>query len=223
MAVSSVEVELVDKGSPEMPLPHIDSIPFSTNNPQSENSHCQYTHRYSIKERRRFYPFNKVKRIEVISFENEENEISEETEQSLPEIEYIPAKPDINNDSVIEIRTEPIYKIKTDSLPVKVNRTRDSLILSDSQINKLTDILYNYSYHNGRVMQTISLCYTPRHKIVFYNVQNKAFAFIELCFECQNEEHSPKVQLGDFCSEKWDLLKNFFREIGITYGLAEKK
>lgn len=158
------------------------SFPHGISSKPSDEKHeadlsCQYTNQYSSQKRRSFYPFNKAKRIEVLSFEE-----------------------------------------SVDTYPISKNEIRDSIILSYQQINKLTTIFYNYSYPREIVAMK---CYMPRHKIIFYNSHNQPFAYIEFCLECKQVRHSEKIDLGAFCPEKWEMLRSFFQNIGVSYGLEE--
>jgi hypothetical protein len=97
----------------------------------------------------------------------------------------------------------------------------ETITLSGSQIEDLTDILYNNFYKGEIIYLTGAGCYNPHNAILFCDQQGKAFEFIEICFHCGNFElSSSKLTLGDGCSGKIDLLKDFFQQCGIKKGLA---
>lgn len=117
-----------------------------------------------------------------------------------------------------------------DFIPVKnknidYSRVIDSQILNPGQTDELTDILYNIGFDpnfkvENRVMD-FSPCYEPRNGILFLNSKGKAFEFIEMCFGCnKTRTSSNKVKEGIFCSQKFSLLKDFFQNTGIKYGLT---
>jgi hypothetical protein len=56
------------------------------------------------------------------------------------------------------------------------------------------------------------------------DVSGKTFAYIELCFECMGHRvSSTRVNTGDFCEQKYELLENFFKDSGILFGTIEKE
>lgn len=159
------------------------------------NLQCLKTDLLSVAERNKKYPFNKATRIELISFTD----------------------------------TGAILSIP---LPVKDGRLDqskivDQKILHTAQINKLTDILFNvgrtpipnlkYTEHVG------SGCYVPRNGIVFLDSNERVFAYIEICFECQQHRFSSKrIKPWDDCEQKHDMLRHFFAELGIKFGTSER-
>ena len=94
----------------------------------------------------------------------------------------------------------------------------ESYLLNKSDMKSLTNILYNHSF-SGKKYEVETMCYTPRNAIIFYNDRGFAFEWIEICFECsQYKKTSAKVQAGDFCIGKYELLKAFFQKNRIKYG-----
>jgi len=109
-------------------------------------------------------------------------------------------------------------KTPIDNDTIRYSKTKETVTLSTTNVNKLTDILYNYNYSketNSFVIRTAA-CYYPRHAIVFLNKSNKIITFIEICFECRRVKTSlNKENIGQFCEGKYDLIKEFFISIGI--------
>lgn len=101
---------------------------------------------------------------------------------------------------------------------------KDSLIevktLNSSQVEKLTDILYNNFYKQQPNYADRPLCqYTPRHAILFIGSDGKVKEFITLCFHCMEYRCSAKrVEMGDDCSQKMEKLYRFFFAEGIRFG-----
>ena len=58
-------------------------------------------------------------------------------------------------------------------------------------------------------------CFTPYHAIFIF--KNNVTSYINICFTCQRIETSRNINLreGDFDDDKWELLKKFFKELGI--------
>ena len=111
-----------------------------------------------------------------------------------------------------------------DSLPrqndtICYSRLYEVQMLTYSQVDRLTDILYNYGFRVTTHTAVIYDCYNPRNAIIFLDKGGKAFEFIEICFECRRtEESSPRISIGQLCIQKMDMLKDFFSKAGIEYG-----
>lgn len=107
-------------------------------------------------------------------------------------------------------------------LPLKMGvldtvHLKEKFKLNRSQLDQLTDILFNYDLKKPRTIATATECFEPHHAIVFTDGQGKVMEFVEICFFCNNlEKSSGKVVVGTFCDEKYKLLKALFKQIGIT-------
>ena len=92
-----------------------------------------------------------------------------------------------------------------DSLPglndtVCYSRLTEVKNLSFAQVNKLTDILYNYGFSRSVYIGGISLCCNPRNAILFLDTAGDVFEYIEICFECsKTKESSDTISLGEMC------------------------
>jgi hypothetical protein len=109
------------------------------------------------------------------------------------------------------------YPIKGDTLLI------DSLIevkvLSKTEINKLTDILYNNFYKKQPNYGSITQCFFPRNAILFYDKTGHLKEYILICFKCSNhKESSDKIYFGSDCSQKMENLHQFFISSGIKFG-----
>lgn len=108
-------------------------------------------------------------------------------------------------------------KVKEDYFNEKEFHEVETLTLS--QIEKLTDIFFNYNNKSGIVIA--KGCYMPRNAIIFLDKNQKILGYIEICFECLNYRTSDEaLTIGSYCSEKYDLIKAVFKESGITYGIT---
>ena len=153
-----------------------------------KNQNCFYHHKYSALQRLKFFPFNQAKEIRLVSF----------------------AQPD----SVITGGEIPMNKETVDT-----SKLIESRVVSPADINILTDLLYNRGFRGPFYTHSRVLCYNPRNAILFLDQDGKVFAFIELGFECDGHRlSSGKVKAGDFCNQKYDLLRTFFATHGIKYG-----
>ncbi|MFM2266736.1 MAG: hypothetical protein RL757_176 [Bacteroidota bacterium] len=98
--------------------------------------------------------------------------------------------------------------------------------LDAGQIDTLTDLLFNYDYKTPPSGRPAPKCYRPRNGIMFYDLDSTAFAAIEICFECQRFMTYPEQPILpeqvsknlDFCNQKSDMLRQFFKEHGVLYG-----
>lgn len=106
------------------------------------------------------------------------------------------------------------------------SKTLEQLLLTTSQTDSLTNILYNIGFtpiEGGVPMVSEASCYEPRNGIIFMDKAGRAFAFIEICFGCQRTRVFPeKIKQGEYCSTKFELLRNFFSTTGIKYGTQDR-
>lgn len=152
-------------------------------------------------ERAYNYPFINARQIQLVSFKSSYDSVwGQYYKDSLPR----------ENDTVVYSK---LFEIVT---------------LTKSQIDTLTDIIYNYNNKSnykakGNVyfIGTSMNCYNPRNAILFIDNEQKVFEFIEICFECDKfYTSSDRVSLGIDCNQKLELIKTFFQSIGIEYGIT---
>jgi len=164
---------------------------------EERNQNCIKKTNKTFTARLKNYPFNISTQIQLVSFKGTsriENNKVVYLNDSLPRL----------NDTVCYSK---LYEIKN---------------LTFSQVDKLTDILYNYGYRGITYTMSSMSCYNPRNAILFLDSTGKAFEFIEICFECrQTVESSDKINIGEMCEQKMDMLKNYFKKIGIEYGVTK--
>ena len=221
------KISTIDSGKAPEPVISSESEPPITAESDSLNwlaMECKYTGHIPVKTRRELYPFNKARRMTLISYENTgeneglplfvQNYYKQQQSKRKTVIEY--KKKQVESDSV-----QGLY-LQSDSMENKeIFFIKDSIQLSQTQIDRLTDLLYNYSYRQKPRYRNLSMCvFTPRHSLIFYNDKDMAFARIDLCFDCRMAvPNSKKINLGVFCTGKWEMLGNLFKNIGIKYGL----
>jgi len=159
-----------------------------------KNKECVHRLRFNLTQRLQFYPFNRAMQIKAVSFDN---------------------KPDSNGVTV------PNGRLPTNNDTIDYSQLDEIKILTRRQIESLTDILYNTGFKKQPMTESES-CYNPRNAVLFIDSAGKTFAFIELCFQCGgHRESSAEVKTGDFCSDKYDLLKNYFAGLGIKIGISK--
>jgi len=105
---------------------------------------------------------------------------------------------------------------------VDYSKLKEVKVLTLKQIDSLTNILYNVGF-GGLILKTEEMsCYNPRNAILFLNASGKEFAFIELCFECEDfRASSENIKFGDKCDQKYSMLKKLFKNAGIVHGTED--
>jgi hypothetical protein len=122
--------------------------------------------------------------------------------------------------------TETQERKVNDSLPVLndtvcYSRLNEVRTLTHAEIDLLSDIVYNYGYKGPVSFVAVSNCYIPRNAILFLDCSGKLLEFIEICFDCERmRESSEKVSLGEVCEQKFNMVKDLFRKVGIEYGVT---
>jgi hypothetical protein len=100
---------------------------------------------------------------------------------------------------------------------------RETRILDRGEIDSLASILYNVTYRGEIFIISGTGCYNPRNAVLFFDSNNHLLEFIELCFECHGQRlSSEKISLGDLCSQKSDMIKDFFFRQGIKVGTTKR-
>jgi hypothetical protein len=166
---------------------------------ESEKLNCVKNSNITLEKRLANFPYNLTSQIKIVSYKNKEEGIIGEDLQKY--LNLLVAK----KDSIIENKFDEIN------------------VLNLEQIDKLTNIIYNYGYESATDFRVVTDCYMPRNAILFYNIENKVIGFIEICFECNNyRTNDNKINLGEEYMQKFKLLQEFFKDCGITYGTTEK-
>jgi hypothetical protein len=165
-------------------------------NAEEQNHNCIKKNFTSFTARLKKYPFNLTAEIQFVSFKGGvyliDNEIVRE--DSLPRI----------NDSILYSK---LIEVKTLTFP---------------QIDKLTDIFYNYGFRGPIHTMSETECYNPRNAILFLDKNNKVIEFIEICFECRKtSESTDKISMGEMCKQKLNMLFDLFKIVGIEYGITK--
>jgi hypothetical protein len=95
----------------------------------------------------------------------------------------------------------------------------ESIQLDDTEVAKLTDILYNNFYKRKPNYGTIAQCYYPRNAILFVDTLGKLQEYVIICFHCSRyQKSSDQVKLGDDCDEKPERLRQLFISLGLRFG-----
>ena len=141
------------------------------------------------------YLFNHASGVQVLSYVNR---MGDET----PLIEGEEPKPAKKDTTFFVV----------DDLIIPESIIKEKLILSNAQ----RDSLYHLFDENMCKIDGVAICYSRRHAVIFLDHANRAFGYIELCFDCTNYQTPGNFQL-DFCYEKSEALKTMFQSFGVTY------
>ena len=161
---------------------------------------CLHRNKYSPPQRLKIYPFNNSAEVRLVSF-NSFDGPKYRTEKTDPDT----------------VKHYPFYDHKIDT-----TQFIETKKLTRNQINKLTDILYNVGYRGTNYIIDQASCYEPRNAILFIDAKGSIYAYIEICFECQRYHlSSRKIKVGDFCEQKYQMIKNFFGSAGIEFGITK--
>lgn len=171
---------------------------------------CNYYNDYSVKERLSRKPFSQSEKTELVSFDGL-------VDISISEVgDSVPSPPQWFHGGEIPKKNSKIDR----------SQLKEIITLSTSQLDSLTNIFFNYDYLRvdkyGIYSESKSGCYEPRQAILFFRKKAdiEPFAYFEICLQCRAVETFPKkYELGNFCEGKYDLLREFFRQTGITFGL----
>lgn len=91
--------------------------------------------------------------------------------------------------------------------------------LKTEDLTTLTDILFGNKYQQAEIIGGIDKagCYSPRNGIVFYNTQNVAIGFLEICFECHGFELTSEIPFmkSTITNEELKIFKSLFTKNGI--------
>lgn len=142
------------------------------------------------------YPFSKAATIEIISYPDRF------TWDTINK----------NHGNYFEVNLIPNGQMDLDSSQIK-----ERVNLNLQQQNDLFDLLYNVEckFEQG------APCFEPRHAIIFYDKDKKAYDFIEICLECMEIRTTKNIKLGILCPDKIFEISELFKSFGIKYGLQK--
>ena len=126
------------------------------------------------------------------------------------------------------ISFEEIFRTPVKNKILDTQKVFEQIKLTSDQKDTLTNLLYNVGYTPVPGAKRPDFgeanCYFPRNAILFIDSSGKVFEYLEICFACHRmKKSSSKVHFGEFCETKYDILKAFLSNAGITYGTAEQE
>lgn len=182
------------------------NISYSQN---KSNVECGFFGTKTVEERNSIFPFSEAKKVLLISYLN-------------PEAFVIKKGDSISfSNEGFSIKKEFIFQ--NDTLGFKLYDAIDIKKLQEKDINKLSNLMFNYDYKviNNKKPITLSYakCYTPRKAILFLDEHEKVISVLEICFECDKYYLFPKSKdfkdvLGVECDDRLNYFNILFQNIG---------
>ncbi len=155
--------------------------------------------KYSLQKRISFYPFNKSSQIKIVSFGLQLDSCQRKLEEN--------------------------YKLPMLNDTLCFSKLDEIKALTLSQIDTLTDIMFNECSRWNISFGDEKGCYFPRNAILFLDNTGKVFEYMEICFECLGIKlSSAKVKQPDLCNYMYERLQAYFKKLNIkTSGLDLKR
>jgi hypothetical protein len=176
---------------------------------------CAFVNKYSLSQRLKKYPFSKAAKIVAVSYR-----------WDSPKADIVLINDSTHGDSshkTVDTAFEAGLHVNKGVL--NHSSLKETKILNQSQINRLTNIIYNTDFKVHDVFNTSKegACFNPRNALLFYDRNGKIFDYMEICFECLGSySKSDRFTVGTQCSQKYELLRKFFMSLGVKYGTITK-
>lgn len=127
---------------------------------------------------------------------------------------------------IVAFSNKVVTALPIDKNSIAYKYIKETVTLTGEQIDKLTDVFYNYNYSDTLTSRGSrhGSCYFPRHAVVLLDSLNRVLSYFEVCFECENHKIRPANEhFGEFCIGKYELLEGSFRSFGITFFHEEEE
>jgi hypothetical protein len=108
-----------------------------------------------------------------------------------------------------------VYEFSDSTFQPKKNYFRQIVKVKKEDLNTIFNILYVHRIESNLITNTD--CYEPRNGIVFYDKDNKVFAFFEICFQCRGQKTTKKIpKLDRLTPSDYYELRDLFEKYGIN-------
>ena len=127
----------------------------------------------------------------------------------------------LENDSIVIRYT---WKLSTTLNYYEKNINWDTTRFKQNILLKEKDYssLFNQILNKEPEIVSTSTCYQPRNGILFYNKQKLAFAFLEICFECNQTRKSNNLEfIHHFKDEQFEELEKLFEKYDLLTKIEE--
>lgn len=168
-------------------------------NYKEEFSDCGFSNKFTLQQRLSKYPFSKAAKVLAVSFK------------------YRGIGPD-DTDDLNNSQKRGLH-IKNGILDTTT--LIETKKLSPKQIDDLTQLIFNTDFKKKNELHMIDFgkCFEPRNALIFLSSENQVIDYLEICFQCkQNYSKSQQFDIGILCTQKYELLSNYFKSIGVPYG-----
>lgn len=171
---------------------------------QQETPNCGFYGTKTVAERNALFPFNKAKKVVLVSYFGEMDRFSTDTLYKMPHI--------LRRERVSAGKYEKVYDII------------EEMEVTGAATDSLSNIMFNYrpkgkAVDNGGIIG----CYDPRNAVLFYDAKGKLIAYLEICFMCGQAYFEPDEKIMErlyyVCPDLMDVLNGFFKQEGVTYGV----
>ncbi len=153
--------------------------------------------KYPLKARFSFFPFAQSSKIMLVSFDKRVDSTGY-VKTKYSHVEYRWGLP-ILNDTIC------------------FSKLAQTLTLKISQVDTLTDIMYNTCFRWTAWDKSPAFCYRPHNAILFFDQSDKVFQYIEICFGCkQTRFSSDKIKRFEQCDYAIQDLRNYFLQLGVN-------
>ena len=116
------------------------------------------------------------------------------------------------------------FRYHNNNYPVRKDHIiSDSLIeqrlLTKSEVNQLTDLIYNYGPKKKHDINYVTECFWPRNAVLFIDKSGQLRAYMLICFHCRRYENSTdNMWPWNDCDQKSEMIHQFFISAGIKFG-----
>ena len=170
------------------------NVTYGQSLPSSKPEEINYT-KHQLNERLSFFPFDKASKIAIASFD----------------VMVVSAK----------ARKELHWGLPTINDTISLSRLEQIKVLNASEVAKLTDIMYNTCSRWTITEKTAMGCYFPRNAILFLDSAGRAFAYMEICFECHGTKNSGGIKQINECDIMYQDLQAYFKSLGLKTSASE--
>lgn len=159
------------------------------------------------------FPFNRASKIKLVSYNLDFKK------------EPIYTPPPIGDSIAIKNYENRKFPIKISDILFDENLkgAQQQKNLNLLEIKELSNIIFNECTKYMIGLISTSGCYFPRNAILFYDEDDKIFAYLEICFQCGGFESDPKNLFKDdfICEDIYNKLEKFFNKAGMKTQYVE--
>lgn len=176
---------------------------------------CIFTDQYTVEQRLNKFPFSKAYKILAVSYRGGAEPNTNIIFDTIKADTVKPAQT-LNYKELQQRKGLVIIKDSLDYSTLIEVKT-----LNKNQIIRLSNIIFNTDFKKTDGVNLVGrgACFEPRNSFIFLNKKGKVIHHLDICFHCHNyESDTDKLDIGTVCSQKFDMLRRYFINVGVTYG-----